>query len=81
MGFRWWWISCGAVGVPLWRWWVCYNFFFFFWVLLEYFGFIAMNLVEFWHGFLVGCGGFDVRERERERVCVCHREELVKRQV
>ena len=26
-----------------------------------------MNLVEFWHGFLVGYGGFDVRERERER--------------
>ena len=28
-----------------------------------------MNLVEFWHGFLVGCGGFDVRERE----CVSQR--------
>ena len=40
--------------------------------MLEYFGFIAMNLVEFWYGFLVGCGDgcgeFEVREREREGV-------------
>ena len=41
--------------------------------MLEYFGFIAMNLVEFWHGFLVGYGGFDVRERERERERVSQR--------
>ena len=32
-----------------------------------------MNLVEFWHGFLVGYGGFDVRERERERERVSQR--------
>ena len=40
--------------------------------MLEYFGFIAMNLVWVFFGFLVGCGDgcgeFEVREREREGV-------------